>query len=282
MDDRDSMWFNRNEKLRAQSFFRRHFWKITTAGSLVLVLIFALLAFLLLAKRPANGQVTAPPTNNHQVISSQQATNTAQSNTNSPPTAAPTNPAAPASSPTPQLQGLPCKVNLSTWTDGSSDWKVLNGALLDDGTGSWDAGSGPTIVAPCDLGSTANYAVETKIQVTSSQNGACFGITGRGTPNSNGWQGYKAGVGDCYGGLDKARVSGPDYHYDSQIKDASFNPGTSVHTYRIEVKDNTIKFFIDGGLVLNMIDNRYLSGAEIGLWCQNVQLSVTSFQVTAL
>ena len=74
MDDRDSIWFNRNEKLRAQSFFRRHFWKITTAGSLVLVLIFALLAFLLLVKRPVSGQAPAQPTNNHQGISSQQAT----------------------------------------------------------------------------------------------------------------------------------------------------------------------------------------------------------------
>ena len=98
----------------------------------------------------------------------------------------------------------------------------------------------------------------------------------------------RAGVGFDNIDLMGARAAGitvcnvPDYHYDSQIKDASFNPGTSVHTYRIEVKDNTIKFFIDGGLVLNMIDNRYLSGAEIGLWCQNVQLSVTSFQVTAL
>lgn len=174
-------------------------------------------------------------------------------------------------------------MNLGTWTDGSSDWKILNGTLLDDGTqNNWDGRSGPTIVAPCDVGSTTNYVVESKIQVTSSQNNACFGITVRGNPNANGWQGYKAGVGDCGGNLDKARISGPDYYNDSQRKDASFNPGTSIHTYRVEVKDNTIKSFIDGGLVLNMVDNRYLSGSEVGLWDQNVQLTVVSFKVTAL
>jgi len=48
------------------------------------------------------------------------------------------------------------------------------------------------------------------------------------------------------------------------------------------VKDNTIKSFIDGGLVLDMVDNRYLSGSEVGLWDQNVQLTVVSFKVTAL
>jgi hypothetical protein len=82
--------------------------------------------------------------------------------------------------------------------------------------------------------------------------------------------------------LDKARISGPDYYNDSKRKDASFNPSTSTHTYRVEVKDNTIKSFIDGGLVLVMVDNRYLSGSEVGLWCQNVQLTVVSFKVTTL
>jgi len=43
-----------------------------------------------------------------------------------------------------------------------------------------------------------------------------------------------------------------------------------------------MKFSIDGRLVLNVTDTRYLTGSEIGLWCQNVQLSVTSFKVTSL
>ena len=31
-----------------------------------------------------------------------------------------------------------------------------------------------------------------------------------------------------------------------------------------------------------LTDNRYLTGAQVGLWCENIQLQVTSFQVTAL
>jgi hypothetical protein len=289
MDEENRPWLRREEqefphdKLTRKSPFRRYMWQIIVAVLGVLVLIFAIITGLLLLSRPVARQaVTSTPISTSQAASSQQSTATAQAGVAPIPTTAATSTSI-AQTPIPQSQGLPCTVNLSTWTDGSSDWKILNGTLLNDGTkNNWDGTGGPTIVAPCDAGSTVNYAVETKVQVTSSQYDACFGITVRGNPNANGWQGYKAGVGDCGGNLDKSRVSGPDYYNDSQRKDASFNPGPSVHTYRVEVKDNTIKYFIDGGLVLNLIDNRFLTGSEVGLWDQNVQLTVVSFKVTAL
>ena|SRR2546421_10071481 len=71
------------------------------------------------------------------------------------------------------------------------------------------------------------------------------------------------------------------------IKDCTENHHLSVACKKVLqasdlYKDNTIKFFIDGGLVLSLTDNRYLTGSEVGLWCQNVQLEVSSFKVTAL
>jgi hypothetical protein len=282
MDDRDSMWSNKDEKLRAQGFFRRHLWKITTAGSLVLMLIFALIAFSLLLNRSTNTQVITSLTPG----SNQQATATAHSLTNATPTIGATDTATAVSTPqTPTSQALPCSVNIGTWTDGSSDWKVLNGMLLNDGTNDNASSGGPSIIAPCQLGNTANYAVGTKIQVIKVGRDPCFGITVRGNPASGGWQGYKVGIGSCAccdtlsGGV---FIGIPNYPANTPNPLSTFNPGLNSHTYRVEVKDNTIKFFIDGGLTFSITDNSYLTGSEVGLWCQNAQLSVTSFQVTAL
>lgn len=191
--------------------------------------------------------------------------------------------------PTPVLhmQPLPCSVNLRTWTNGSPDWQNHAGVLFNAGTREWNASGGPTIVAPCDVSSAAawastNIAAETTIRVIGAQDNACFGMSIRGSLAFNGWQGYKAGVGNCLGGLDSVRVSGPDYLHDAQAREAAFHPGTSLHIYRIEIEDTTIRFFIDGKLVLNVSDTRYLTGLEIGLWSQHTQLAVTSFKVTSL
>jgi|GEM_PF-1756617 len=258
------------------------------AVTVAILLVGAYLAVALLKPSPQTG--TATPTVNTtttaQAAAAAQATAAAATATAAPATTPTT---APASSPTAQgtapvaQSGLPCTVNIPTWTDGSSDWKVLNSMLLNDGTnGNGPYNNGPSIVAPCQLGSTTNYAVQTQIQVTNASNGGCFGISVRGNPLSSGWQGYLAGVGDCGSNVSAAYIGGPNYNNDNQSVQASFDPGKSVHTYRIEVSGNTIKFFVDGSLLLNLTDNRYLTGAQVGLWCENIQLQVTSFQVTAL
>lgn len=46
------------------------------------------------------------------------------------------------------------------------------GMVLNDGTnGNATSNNGPTLVAPCQIGTATNYAVESKIQVISTQNG---------------------------------------------------------------------------------------------------------------
>lgn len=188
-------------------------------------------------------------------------------------------PTSPPPTPTP-IAVLPCIVNVGTWTGGSPDWKTLNGILLDDGTNRW-SGNGPTIVAPCQLGNATNYAVETKIQVTEKVNFSCFGITVRGSSTSNGWQGYMAGVGQC-NNWPNAYITGPGYPGDAAGVNGPFDPGGLSHTYRVEVKGNVIKFLIDGSPLLTLTDNRYLTGSQVGLWDDAMQLQVTSFVVTAL
>jgi len=214
---------------------------------------------------------------------STQNTSTLQSGTGITPTPMPSPTSIPVTPPVP-TSSLPCTVNLSTWTNGSSDWKVLNGVLLNDGTND-NVGTGPSIIAPCQLRATNNYAVETNIQVTQVGRDPCFGITVRGNPTSGGWQGYKVGIGSCAccntfsGGI---FLGIPDYPVNTPNPLATFDPGVNMHTYRVEVKDNSIKFFIDGALTFNITDNSYLNGSEVGLWCENVQLEVTSFKVVVL
>jgi hypothetical protein len=277
--DNDGIPPNTPEKVTPRkSFVRRFIWQIVAIVSVVLV-IFLAYSNITMRFAPKNTAVVPVPTSQ----SGQQTptaipatptptTDTTNANNSSTPTTTPI---------VPVQTGLPCKVNLSTWTDGSADWKILNSTLLNDGTGNWN-NQGPTIVTPCQLGSTANYAVEAQIQVVSTSSYPCFGITVRGTPLSNSWQGYKAGVGNCSNGLSIARISGSDYNYDQAKKDATFDPTTTKHTYRVEARNNTITFFIDGGQILTMNDNRYLTGAEVGLWSQGTQLEVFSLQVVAL
>ena len=266
------------EKIRQHSFLRPNFWKIIALGSLVLVVIFAVMSVALLMNhpQPSPSRTTAiipPPT---QQQATPQMTPTGSVNTTPTATTA-------TNTPTPVLQsGLPCTVNMATWTNGSADWKVLNGMALNDGTnGNATSNNGPTLVAPCQIGTATNYAVESKIQVISTQGSSSFGITVRGNPVSDGWQGYRAGIGDG-SSFGTVRLSGENYYDTTQGESASFDPGTSAHLYRVEAKDNTIKLFIDGNLILTMTDNRYLTGSEVGLWSNDVQLQVSSFKVMAM
>lgn len=262
------------------SFGRRHLWKIIAASAIALALILASTTIVLLgrllqspapSRGPAGAVFSSTPTQGAAGITPTTSTITPTATVASTTTSVPTSQA---------TSGLPCVVNISTWIGGSQDWTVHNGILYNDGTNSNATNSGPTIIAPCQPGAK-NYAIEAKIQITTPSDGFynCFGMIIRGSSAQNGWQGYKTDV--C--GLDTARISA--YGDNNVLTQAPFKPGTTIHTYRAEVKDNTINFFIDGNLVETATDNRLLTsetGEGVGLYSQNVQLQVTSFQVTAL
>ena len=173
---------------------------------------------------------------------------------------------------------------LNGWA-GSPDWKVLNGVLLNDGTAG-NVTAGPTIVPPYQLESISDYALETTIQVVNFQNGSApqFGLALRGSTVSNNWQGYATAIAYLdaknYGGECYTQITTQDYS--NQLTKTPFDPGKATHTYRFEAKGNIFKFFIDGGNVLEVTDNRYLTGSLLGLWCYQAQLSVTSFKIIAL
>src|SRR5215213_1886228 len=60
---------------------------------------------------------------------------------------------------------------------------------------------------------------------------------------------------------------------------AKFNPRKSWHLYRVEADGNKIKLLIDGAVIAEGVDNTYLSGGQVGLWSNEVQLNVRSSKV---
>ncbi len=172
--------------------------------------------------------------------------------------------------------------NWSGWK-GTPDWKISNGMLINDGSGtstpncSW---ADPSIVAPIDI-STSSFAGEAKIQVTSLGN--IFGISVGGFDqngtDSNGnaegwnvWNGYAV------------ESSGPDVclaHAPGAANPVNFDPGTDWHTYRVEVKGQHAKLFIDNSKIIES-DHIDFFGGKVGLFSDNTQLNVSNFNVFAI
>ena len=185
------------------------------------------------------------------------------------------------SSPLPKAEDVLCQSgsndNWSGW-HLVSGWKRLGSMLLNDGTNGGYNGKS-TLVAPVSCQpKTMDYAVEAKIQVvTFSDNYSGFGINVREVPSSTHEPGYSTYIDSASeNGANISAVGG------DVLKSASFHPGTDFHIYRAEVKGNTITFLIDGTSVLSVVDNRYISTGEVGLWCANAQIEMSNFKVIKL
>ena len=69
---------------------------------------------------------------------------------------------------------------------------------------------------------------------------------------------------------------------DNPLAESPFKPHAAWHTYRVEVKGNTITVRIDGGVVFQVTDNKYLAAGRIGLWSDRCQISVRNFKIILL
>jgi hypothetical protein len=173
--------------------------------------------------------------------------------------------------------------NWRGWSLGSG-WKQLNSMLLNDGSNGGYNGKS-TLVAPASCQpKTTDYAVEATIHVVSFS--CCysgFGINVRGVPSSPNQQGYSTYIdapndtgANASNGANISAVGG------DVLKNVSFSPGSNFHDYRAEVKGNTITFLIDGTTVLSIVDNKFISAGQVGLWCSNTQIELSSFKVFKL
>lgn len=193
-------------------------------------------------------------------------------------------PATPTATPTPT--SLPsgtvlCQSGSSGGWSGwpiSGSWTILNGSLLNNGSDTFED-QGPTLVAPNNCQpSTPDYAVEAQIQVIQHSNCGCgFGLDARAISSPNGWQGYSVADFPCCGNIELNTMQ------QNTLAQTNFDPGSGYHSYRLEVKGNSVSLLIDGARILTQTDNRYLATGQVGLWCgEEVQISVRSFSVTVL
>ena len=213
---------------------------------------------------------------------------------------APTNTPSPTSTPTPTLTttptptSTPSRTSIATvtptptpaqtgdvlyqadWSSGlngwagSSDWKTVSGMLVNDGTSYTSI-----ILAPYKPGNLSDYAIEAQIQLVRFSQQCNRGI-GLAVRVDTGGGGYLAGV-------DAACNSTVDIRTQNQVLvSKNYELDTEVHLYRVEVKANTIKLFMDGTLVLETMDNRFLSGGQVGLYGSQASFNVHSFRVLRL
>lgn len=188
---------------------------------------------------------------------------------------------------------LPYRADWSTgmggWT-GSEDWVASQGALLSRGQ---DSSTQAGVTAPIDLVGVDAYAVEAEIELVrytdagAMSGSANFGVVVRSTDGVGYGAGHcvSAGIYSCAGGQpsDKIAFLWTNADFNQTVLDmAPFTPGPDRHRYRVEVRGNSLTFLIDGAPVLQVTDNTYLDGGRVGLWTNRAQVSVHSFEVTAL
>lgn len=189
------------------------------------------------------------------------------------PTSTPTPEPTPTPTPTPEsaLYRADTLGGLEEW-GGAGDWKTVSGMLVNDGTNDTQSAY---IAAPFQPGIT-DYAVETEIQFVRGEGSSrSFGIVARASEDGGYWTGWSSYYGGALIG------AGRDYG-DTVIAEADFEPDNDWHTYRLEVRGNSLRLLIDGSVIIETLDNGFLTAGSVGLWSYNAQINVRSFAVIAL
>ena len=165
---------------------------------------------------------------------------------------------------------------LNGW-GGGGEWKVLNGTLINDGTSNNNCGT-PSIVPPYQP-TVSDYAIEVKMQVVRTTGGgnSCFALNARSSFSNGQTIGYIGNVG-CCGDIEIYDAS--DYN---QLIRTNFDPSGNWHTYRFEVKGTDLKILIDGSVIAEASDAKYLGiSGHVGLSDETMYVNVSSFVVYSL
>lgn len=193
----------------------------------------------------------------------------------------------PTPSPTPTVCPLPCLLYQANWSNGANDWsgsaywKFFNGMLINDGTDNLCEGFSieypPTLYSPFQP-EVADYAIEIRVQIVRQTHNNCsdngfFGVGGRLASSNGGWTGYQMVVGQGSENITD---------YNSRLATGNLDPGNSWHTYRFELKGTDLKLKIDGALILETSDAKYLYPGQLGIWSSALYLTISSYKVIAL
>ncbi len=174
----------------------------------------------------------------------------------------------------------------SSWTPaGPAHWQVVNGLLTSDGSGA------SSLLAPNQPALSQNYVVQATVAALglNDQNAGynSFGLIVRATQNLD--------PTDQYGG-DNNSISAGRFSdsngglagmwegiWESSFLDRSnFSPGSTYHTYRVEVRGTNLKLYVDNQLMCQTTDAKFLPNTRVGIFTNNTQLSVKDFNIRNL
>lgn len=203
------------------------------------------------------------------------------------PTTRPTNTPAPIPTPMPKPGDLLYQADWSQGMNGwagSSDWKTISGMLVNDGSG---RNTGSTVIAPFRPGSIVDYAVEAEIQFIRRGSGAScegpFGVFIRGDDwTGKGYGGGGAVVGGGCGGKHRLGIYRPAWQNHYAYAEKEFGIDTMWHKYRLEGQGNVIRLIVNGALYIEITDNEFLEGGQLGLYSSSDVLNIRSFKVVKL
>ncbi len=173
---------------------------------------------------------------------------------------------------------------LSGW-QGTQGWKVVQGQLEADA-------NGPATITIPYKPQVTDYAIEVRIQVVRLLRplGGYFTLFASNQPGKDG---YQAGVNNLEGATSRPNGAHPQAQVFidpissmplTSFRPVDYEPGFKLHTYRVEIQENQVSYFIDGTLIATVSSTQTssLSNAPIGLGCSLVVLRVSSFRIIAL
>ena len=195
--------------------------------------------------------------------------------------------------PKPTLTTIPQGTILyqADWSRGMSDWHASQGWTVVQGQLQGASLSDASIMLPYHP-TVANYAIEVRVQIVRVlQNiSNSFYIFANKMPGKDG---YKAGVitltqrtpqlpppGFAQIAVNSIAVSAIP---GQQFQQVDYVPGSSWHTYRVEVQGNQAVLLIDGSQVSSSTSTEEaISNGPIGLSTTGLELRVSSLSVVAL
>jgi len=168
----------------------------------------------------------------------------------------------------------------------SGSWRPTSDALRNQGK---SADAEPWLKITTIPG--PSIAIEAEIRVNGLLDTFCNQSFGLAAGNANAEKVFGAGVlFPCGDGTATARLTDVSvwedgYHADPTMAENAFDPGDDWHTYRFELRGDSVRLIVDGdGIVTGTLDAPLdVAGeAEAGIWSQGVDLDIRSIEIFPL
>jgi hypothetical protein len=202
--------------------------------------------------------------------------------------ASPTVPPTPTATPTPSVPAGTLLYQ-SDWSKGLAGWGGSAGWTIVQEAAQSDTSNNNALTVPYQM-TVHNYALEYRFQIVSvPQNGGSFFLKGVRT---QGKDGYDAGILNLLKPGGNAEFANPQIQvYLDPMDDmggrmqlADYEPGTTWHTFRVEVQGPQVKFFTDDLSKGNAYSTKtdWLSNGPLELVSSGAVVRVSSVKITAL